>query len=303
MGWFGTKQQRLDKKLRNACGNGKLPEIERLLTEGADINAKDDEGSSALHYAACRGRLEAAILLIAKKADIRVADNKGKTILMTACEYYHKNIAEMLVQQDCNVTAKENDGATALHHAAERGWESVVQKLLEKGAGVQVKTDNGWTALHNAAACGRFNVVKLLLANGADANALDNQGNKPESLARKHDYHGVADFLRDKTTAAAAVVVKTGWQLTAPDEIVFAAEKAAAGYCLTEIFNFSSRIYIHIARNLKTNAESQTIRFFDEFPDKKILENAYQMLLKQGGTADSAAIYGAVLDKKFLKPE
>jgi ankyrin repeat protein len=302
MGWFGTKQERLDKKLWRACADGKLNKAEQLLAEGANMNFKGSESWSLLHIAAYRSQTEIMKLLISKNADVRVADKNGMTLLMLSCLYGRKITTEFLLQQNCDVAAKNNEGVTALHYAAEQGWESVVQKLLEKGADVHAKTNSGRTALHSAAACGKFNVVTILLENGADAKALDNAGNKPESLARINNRHGVADFLRDKTAPAPVVVeVKDGWQLTAPDEIAFTSEKSGTGYCLTEIFNFTSRIYNRIARNLTTNAESQTIRFFDEFPDKTILENAYQMLARQGGKADSAAIYGTVLNKKPLQ--
>jgi hypothetical protein len=177
------------------------------------------------------------------------------------------------------------------------GNESIICLLVQKGADINARdTDDGETALHCAAYRGQFPAARALVANGADINLRDNAGNRAEESARRNGKNGVANFLQEKT--APVVALSTGWKLTAPDEIAFTAEKAAAGYCLTEIFNFNSRTYTQIARNLKTNAESQTLRFFDEFPDKKILEQAHQQLLKQGGKADSAVIYSSVLNKK-----
>jgi hypothetical protein len=304
MGLFRTKQQRLDERLWGACAAGKLSKVEQLLAEGANANFKDGAYSSPLFIATHEGKTEIVKLLLSKGADIHRVDYEGQTLLITACQRGRKDLALMFIQQGCDITAKNHNGVTASHYAAEQygsEFESVVHMLLEKGADMRAKTNDGRTVLHSAAASGRFNIVTMLLAKGADANAMDNRGNKPEDLAKANAHVGTANFLNNRTAPApAAVDVKDGWQLTAPDEIAFTSEKTGTGYCLTEIFNFNSRIYIHIARNLKTNAESQTLRFFDEFPDKKILENAYQMLAKQGGKADSAAIYGTILNKKPL---
>jgi ankyrin repeat protein len=303
MGWFSSKQEKLNKKLRNVCGVGKLLEIENLLAEGADINAKDSEGSSPLVYAIGSRRAEAVRLLIAKGADVQIARKSGKTPLMFACIEGKEDIVAPLLQAGADVNARDNTNWTALYYASLYGaGESIVSMLVKKGADINARNDDGETALHSAAYRGHFPFVKALLANGADANIRDSRGNRPEESARRNNKEGIANFLQEKTAPVVAAVA-TGWKLTAPDEIVFTAEKAAAGYCLTEIFNFNSRIYTQIARNLKSGAESQTVRFFDEFPDKKILEQAHQQLLQRGGKAEAAVIYGTVLNKNFLKPE
>ncbi|MCE9507445.1 MAG: ankyrin repeat domain-containing protein [Alphaproteobacteria bacterium] len=302
MGLFPSKQQRLNNKLWTACYNGKLTKVEQLLAEGADTEMRSD-GKTPLLMAASNGHVNTVRLLIDKGAKTSARDSEGRTLLITAIRQGERKVTEMLLEQrdfDLDIKAKTNSDVTALHQAAERGWDNIVLALLEKGADIHAKMDTGKTPLHWAASGGNFSTVKLLLEKGADAHALDNYGNKPESVARKY-YPGVADFLRDQAAIPAVPAAAPGWKLTAPDEIAFTSEKTGTGYCLTEIFNFTSRIYNCIARNLKTNAESQAIRFFDEFPDKTILENAYQMLAKQGGKADPASIHGAVLNKKPLQ--
>jgi ankyrin repeat protein len=300
MGLFASKQEKLNRKLRRACGDGKLLEILRFLAEGADINAKDAEGNTPLVYAISSHRTEAVQMLIAKGAGLNTADNSGTTPLMHACSFSAvEDIVDALLQSGCNVSTHNpgSSGWTALHYAAAHSEkEAVIQLLVKKGAGVDTLDDEGRTPLHSAADWSKFPSVKALVANGANANIRDNRGNRPEDLAKSNSRDGIANFLQEKT--APAVAVKAGWQLTAPDEIIFTAEKAAAGYCLTEIFNFNSRIYTQIARNLKSGAESQTVRFFDEFPDKKILEQAHQHLLQLGGKAAAAVIYSAILNKK-----
>ena len=55
--------------------------IEPLIAKGADVNAKDKDGGTPLHYAAKYGRKETVELLIAKGADLNAKDDDGKTPL------------------------------------------------------------------------------------------------------------------------------------------------------------------------------------------------------------------------------
>lgn len=71
----------------------------------------------------------------------------------------------------------------------------------------------------------------------------------------------------------------------------------AIGYKLTEIFNFSTRTYTCLGRNLETNAESMAVRTFDEFDDKAVIREAFGALRARGGTADETAIVGRPLIK------
>lgn len=152
------------------------------------------------------------------------------------------------------------------------------------------------TPLHGAADNGFLRFVQKLIEQGADITALDSQARTAEMLAAKRGNADIAAFLHEQRKSASARIT-TGWKLIAPDEVAFVEEKAGIGYCLTSLFNFNSRVYTRISRNLKTDAESQSERFFDEFEDKKLLETAHQELERLGGKADKNVIYGAFLNK------
>ena len=57
-----------------------------LVDLGADINAKDDNGQSPLHFAACGGRVDAVQILITLGADVNSQDYLGETILKSVNE-------------------------------------------------------------------------------------------------------------------------------------------------------------------------------------------------------------------------
>jgi len=288
-----TEQQKLTKQLIKKCRDGNHEEVKKLIDAGADVNAEDQEGWSPVFVAAVWGSQDKQVkileLLHEKGADLNVKTShylsmgsyggvsRGLTPLLAAIDEYHLEIA---------------------------------MKLIEAGADVKEKSSSGWTALHYAAYRGYFHLAKALVEHGADINALDDRGNKPESLAKQNEQFGVADFLRDLADANAAAVAakkpaklaKPGWMLTGEEEVSCVSEKKEIGYRLTDIFNFETRMFTRIAYNTKAEVESQTVRFFDEITDKKILENAHKKLVELGGTADKNAIYSASLDKKQSVP-
>ena len=74
---------------------------------GADINARDNYGWTALIYAAINGYTEIARLLLSAGADVNIKANDGNTALMEAKNYNHPEIVKLLKQNAKN-KAKAN---------------------------------------------------------------------------------------------------------------------------------------------------------------------------------------------------
>lgn len=79
--------------LQTAARNGFIDKIQELLDHGADINAKDDYGFTALTKAAWHGYTEVVKLLLEKGADINAKD----TALIKAVPSWHKEIVKILM--------------------------------------------------------------------------------------------------------------------------------------------------------------------------------------------------------------
>lgn len=74
----------IQRELIKAIFLGNLQMVEQLIEQGADINAKADNGWTALHYAAKRGYVEVVKYLIEQGADINAKNNAGETPLYEA---------------------------------------------------------------------------------------------------------------------------------------------------------------------------------------------------------------------------
>lgn len=63
---------------------------------GADVNAEDERGRTALHVAAAEGNMEVASLLLTRGGDATARNRDGLSPLDIAKEKYNKDICELL---------------------------------------------------------------------------------------------------------------------------------------------------------------------------------------------------------------
>jgi uncharacterized protein len=169
-----TASQDINQQLLEAAGKGDKAAVESLLSQGADKNAKDKEGKSALVVAACNASNQVVRILLKAGADVNAADRIGRTALIAAASEFDCKIGEIgklfrapeanvkdKMQADSNRPPTVNDGART----------EAVRALLAAHADVNAKDDRGVTALMSAADGGLRDAVDAFLAAGADPNA------------------------------------------------------------------------------------------------------------------------------------
>jgi len=142
-----------DESLINAAFGKQWDEVLSLLGSGAEVEATDEGGRTALHYVAVHGNAEIARALIDAGADVNASDNTGWTPLHSAAIHQHLGLAKL---------------------------------LLKNGAEVDPQDDHGNTPLSNAVyySEGRGDLILLLLDHGADPNRKNRHGVSPLSLAK-----------------------------------------------------------------------------------------------------------------------
>jgi ankyrin repeat protein len=160
-----------------------------LLDAGADINAKDKKGRTALQLASFFGNLDTVAVLLERGCDIESRDDKGTTALMSAVRRDHEveitiDVVTRLLQSKAAIEAVDPREQTALHHAASVGKTPVVRHLLKGGANIEAKDGLGWTALHCASRRNNQSLVKLLLEKGADPKVQNNKGTAALQMAQ-----------------------------------------------------------------------------------------------------------------------
>ncbi|MFY9259905.1 MAG: ankyrin repeat domain-containing protein [Gallionella sp.] len=138
-----------------ASSDYSVPTAETLLRHGANPNAKNMHGSTALHQAASQCAVKAIELLLANKADVNAADNQGYTPLHRAISYgkndTRKIAVEILLKSGANVNAKTTrDGETPFHKAIDRDDVEIIKLLLNYGADVHAVSKLGASSLHFA---------------------------------------------------------------------------------------------------------------------------------------------------------
>ncbi|MEI6544009.1 MAG: ankyrin repeat domain-containing protein [Methylococcales bacterium] len=83
----------------DAAEAGDLLKVQALLTAGADVNAKNEVGGTALMDASRNGHKEIVKALIAKGADVNAKDNEGRnTALFYAASHGHQDVVKALKQ-------------------------------------------------------------------------------------------------------------------------------------------------------------------------------------------------------------
>ncbi|MDE6350804.1 MAG: ankyrin repeat domain-containing protein [Treponemataceae bacterium] len=146
-----------------------------LLIRGAEVNVKDYSESVSM-YPMSANHKDTTELLIKAGADVNAKDNNGYTALMCAAKNVGwKDIIDFLIKAGADVNAKDDSGWTALLLAIADMCNDTAKLLIKAGADVNAKTDyNGWSALMWAAYNGLGDIVELLIKAGVDINAKDN---------------------------------------------------------------------------------------------------------------------------------
>jgi ankyrin repeat protein len=159
-----------DTRLADAAERGDRAAVQQLIRSGADVNAAQGDGTTALHWAAAKEDAEMAKMLLAAGASVKAVTREGDmTPLIMASMAGDTDVIEVLIGAGADVNATKSAGTTPLMLAAASGKVEAVKTLLDHGAGVNAKeASHGQTALMFAAGMGRGDVIRLLLQRGAD---------------------------------------------------------------------------------------------------------------------------------------
>ncbi|MFB3895812.1 MAG: ankyrin repeat domain-containing protein [bacterium] len=150
-----------------------------------DINAKDQQGRTALMLAAKKGDFNQVQKLIRKKAAVNVWDNRGWTPLMFAIP--DTTIMNLLIQKQADINAMTRTQETPLMLAVVHGDIPAVELLLDNKANPDVQDQYGRTALYRAIVFGYTDIIQRLIEKNANVNLRTTAGETPLIVAVKNN--------------------------------------------------------------------------------------------------------------------
>jgi ankyrin repeat protein len=202
---------------------GDLAAVRALVQKQADVNAREADGTTALHWAVRAADQSALDLLVAAGADVNAANRYGVTPLSLAAKGRSAAIVAALLKAGADLKAAETtlpDGQTLLMHAARVGDVATLRALVGAGGDVNAReTRTGTTAAMWAAAGNRAGAVRVLAEAGADLNVLS------KMTAYPHTQNGVllSGLEEGVTYVGQTVLPRGGWSAA-----MFAAREGAA---------------------------------------------------------------------------
>ncbi|KAM6985007.1 ankyrin repeat and KH domain-containing protein 1-like [Aplochiton taeniatus] len=203
-----------NRSLAEACSDGDVNAVRKLLDEGRSVNEHTEEGESLLCLACSAGYYELAQVLLAMHANVEDRGIKGDiTPLMAAASGGYTDIVNLLLMHGADVNAQSSTGNTALTYACAGGFLDVVGVLLKEGANIEDHNENGHTPLMEAASAGHVDVARVLLEFGAGINTHSNEFK--ESALTLACYKGHLDMVRFLLEAGADQEHKTDEMHTA----------------------------------------------------------------------------------------
>lgn len=165
-----------DAEVADAARRQDRDTVRALLAGGADTNARQPDGATALHWAVHWQDVDMAALLIKAGADVNAANDYGIVPLSLACGNGDAAAARLLLEAGASPNVAQPTGETPAMTAARTGDVDVLRTLIEHGADVNGREQQQQTPLMWAIAAGHTTAARLLLDRAADPRARSTRG-------------------------------------------------------------------------------------------------------------------------------
>ena len=194
-----------ESPVADAAMRGEADRVRTLLRDGADVNAAQGDGMTALHWTALNGDLETTNVLLVAGATVEALTRVGRyTPLHLASSRGHAPVVSRLLDAGSKPNATTETGVQPLHLAAQAGDAATVTALLGHGASVNARDEtHGRTPLVFAASQNRLEAVRILLAKGADPRLTTKVIDYRERAAADNEARIARDRIVTATTGKA----------------------------------------------------------------------------------------------------
>jgi ankyrin repeat protein len=188
--------------LFRAAHEGDVAEIERLVAQGADVDARDRRGRTPVHVAAFASEDEALRALAEAGTNMNALEHRAYDVVTIAAVANDPELMSLAIElgNDPGLVTSPYLG-TALIAAANLGHVEVVRRLIAAGAPLDHINNLNWTAVMESVVLGdggpnHFAVLDALLSAGADRTLADSDGVTPLEHAESRGFAEMAKRLR-----------------------------------------------------------------------------------------------------------
>ncbi|MFB4314180.1 ankyrin repeat domain-containing protein [Actinomadura sp. 21ATH] len=192
-----------DRVLLDAARSGDAAAVVGAIEAGAGVEARDEDGRSALLLAALYDRVEAGRVLVGLGADVNAQDARRDSPWLVTGVTGSVEMMRVLLPGEPDLTLTNRFGGVSVIPASERGHVGYVRAVLaETSIDVNHVNDLGWTALLEAVILGyggraHLKVVEILLAAGADPLLPDGDGVTARAHAERRGFQEIAAVLEE----------------------------------------------------------------------------------------------------------
>lgn len=115
-----------------------------------DVEQETSSTPDVCYYASLGDMAKVKELLEAEGGNVNWKDKEERTPLHWACDRGHQELFQLLVSKNADLNARDADGLTPLHYASMCGHPSLVKELLARGADLNAEDEDGATPLDMA---------------------------------------------------------------------------------------------------------------------------------------------------------
>lgn len=144
-----------------------------------------------------RGRTKESLAILSQGANLEARDRTGNTPLLLAARTARSKLVKKLIEMGANINHQNLIGSTAILRASTADRGKNVSILLEAGAEINVRNNKGLTPLAAAAFNGDEDTFRLLLEAGAKPDVIDNSGKSAIIYAAAKGFTGIVTSLLD----------------------------------------------------------------------------------------------------------
>ncbi len=168
------------RALAEAAGKGKVKKVDKLVSNGVDVNSHGAKKATPLFWAMRSDSIDGFKKLLELGADSNIVFDDGGTVIHWAVQFNNSDFLKQALEHGGNPNLVAGQlGQTPLFKAVGSSGDSdiaVLRILFEHGANPNVKESKGNTPAMIAAGVGRFDIVYVLLDSGADYSLKNDRG-------------------------------------------------------------------------------------------------------------------------------